>query len=228
MSPPPARFADIQNSSPDRGARRGAGGLNVRRTDMARRGAVALALLAGLIAVEAALLAAAAGFAPNAVTVPLAEQSALLATLWKSNPAAALPLTAQQALVVIARNDPEVSLQTWGLYLFPFTLFVHALVALVAVRWWRAGRRHPVVFVAGSAALLFAVSYTRLASCCTGGPRWAFEIILLAFAFDPTITRIDWSAVIVRLERFFPYLQLATGLTGIALLILAMYRWRVR
>lgn len=43
----------------------------------------------------------------------------------------------------------------------------------------------------GGAALVFAVSYTRLASCCTGGPRWALEIGLLALAFDPTSTLVD-------------------------------------
>jgi hypothetical protein len=49
------------------------------------------------------------------------------------------------------------------------------------------------------------------------------EIWLLALAFDPTSTRLDWAAFIVRLGAFYSYLQLAIGLAGIALLIAATW-----
>jgi hypothetical protein len=196
------------------------------RSEFARVGALTLAVLICLIALEAALLAAAVGHGPNAVIAPMAEQFALLTTLWGSNPAAALPLIAQQPVFVIAHNDPASSVPIWGLYYFPFTLLVHLAIApVVALQLRRSsGRRRPGLLIAGGVVLVFAVSYTRIASCCTGGPRWALEIWLLALAFDPTRTLIDWSALIVRLEGLFPYIQFAIGMAGIALLIAATWR----
>jgi len=78
------------------------------------------------------LLAAVAGSAPNQMTAPLAEQFSLLATLWHSNPVAALPLIAQTPVFVIAHQEPADSLQAWGLYFFPFTFLVHLTIAVVA------------------------------------------------------------------------------------------------
>lgn len=197
-----------------------------KRSEFACVVALSLAVFVCLLALEVALLAVVVGRGPNAVTAPLAEQFALLATLWGSNPAAALPLIAQQPVFLIAHNDPASSVPIWGLYYFPVTVLVHLAIApLAALQLRRAtGPRHPALLAAGGAALVFAVTYTRLASCCTGGPRWALEIWLLALAFDPTSTLLDWSAMIVRLEGFFPYMQFAIGMTGIALLIAATWR----
>ena len=188
-----------------------------------------LAVFAGLLVVEATLMAAAVGHGPNAVTFPLVEQFALLTTLWGSNPAAALPLVMQQPVFVIAHNDPAGSVPTWGLYYFPFTFLVHLTIAVLTAWHWRhpAGHRRQLgLLVVGGAVLAFAVTYTRLASCCTGGPGWVLEIWLLALAFDPTSTLLDWAAIIPRLRAFYSYLQLAIGLAGIALLIAATWRPR--
>ncbi len=197
-----------------------------KRSEFVRMGALTLAVLVGLIALEVALLAVTVGRAPNVVTAPLAEQFALLTTLWGSNPAAALPLIAHQPVFTIAHHDPASSVPMWGLYYFPVTVLVHLAFAPLTARQLRhaTGPRHPGLLAAGGATLVFAVTYTRLASCCTGGPRWALEIGLLALAFDPTRTLLDWSALIVRLEGFFPYMQFAIGLAGIALLIAATWR----
>lgn len=198
-----------------------------KRSEFACVVALTIAVFVCLTALEVALLAMVVGRAPNAVAAPLVEQFALLTTLWGSNPAAGLALIAQQPVFVIAHNDPATSVSTWGLYYFPFTLLVHLAIAPVAALQLRhsAGRRrHPGLLVAGGAALVFAVTYMHIASCCTGGPRWALEIWLLALAFDPTSTLLDWSAMIVRLEGFFPYLQFAIGMAGVALLIAATWR----
>ncbi len=200
-----------------------------KRSEFARVVALSLAVFVCLLVLEVALLAVVVGRGPNAVAAPLVEQFALLTTLWDSNPAAALALIAQQPVFVIAHNDPAGGVPTWGLYYFPITLLVHLAVTPVAALQLRhsAGRRrHPGLLVAGGAALVFAVTYMYIASCCTGGPRWALEIWLLALAFDPTSTLLDWSAMIVRLEGFFPYLQFAIGMAGVALLIAATWRPR--
>jgi hypothetical protein len=189
--------------------------------------ALSVAVFTFLIAVEVALMAAAVGRGPNTMTAPPVEQFALHTTLWGSNPAAALPLVMQQPVFVIAHNDPAGSVPTWGLHFFPLTLLVHLAIATVTAWHWHrsAGRRRqPGLLVAGGAALAFAVTYTRLASCCTGGPGWVLEIWLLALAFDPTSTLLDWAAIILRLGAFYSYLQFAIGLAGIALLIAATWR----
>jgi len=197
------------------------------RSEFARTGVLALAVFAGLTAVEVLLLAIATGYLPNAITAPIVEQFTFLATLWNSNPSAALPLIAQQPVLLIAHSASAGSVPIWGIYYFPLSFITHlALAVMVAWTWRRSAghRREPGLLVAGGVALAFAVSYIRLSSCCTGGPLWALEVWLLALAFDPTRTLIDWSAVIVSLERFFPFIQFAIGLTGIALLMAAVWR----
>lgn len=194
------------------------------RQQFVRVTGLAIAVFFCLVAVEAVLLAAVAGSVPNQVTTPLAEQFSLLATLWRSNPAAALPLIAQTPLFVIAHQEPADSLQAWGLYIFPLTFLVHLAIAVVAALLLcrpPAQPRHLLWLASGSAALAFAVTYTRFATCCTGGPRWALDVGLYALAFDPIRSLLDWSAIYSYVEAFLPPLQFATGLVGIACLAAA-------
>ncbi|HCU53884.1 MAG TPA: hypothetical protein DIC36_06260 [Gammaproteobacteria bacterium] len=197
------------------------------RSEVARAGLLAVLVFAGLTAVEVMLLVISTGYLPNAVTAPIVEQFAFLVTLWNSNPSAALPLIAQQPMLLIAHSASPGGVPIWGIYYFPLSFLVHVALALLAAWSWRRGaghRRELGLLVAGGVALAFAVSAIRLSSCCTGGPRWVLEVWLLALAFDPTRTLLDWSAVIVSLEPFFPSMQLAIGLTGIALLMAAVWR----
>jgi hypothetical protein len=201
------------------------------RSEFMRVGALTIAVFFCLAAVEVALLAAVAGRGPNDLSAPLVEQFRLLTMLWHSNPAAALPVIAQHPVFVIAHHEPAASIQTWGLYYFPLTFVTHLAIALVAALLLRrpAGRPRCLPWLtAGGAALAFAVTYTRFATCCTGGPRWAFDVWLFALAFDPTRSQIDWSALYARMEAFFPFMQFATGAVGIAFLIVAARRMRTR
>jgi hypothetical protein len=194
------------------------------RPQFVRVAGLALIVFLCLVAVEAVLLAVFAGSLPNQVTVPLAEQSSLLVTLWHSNPAAALPLIAQTPVFVIAHQEPAGSLQAWGIYFFPLTFLVHLAIAVVAVLLLRRPLSHPrhlLWLTSGGAALAFAVTYTRFATCCTGGPRWALDVGLYALAFDPIRSLLDWSAIYSRVEVFLPYLQYAAGLAGIACIMAA-------
>lgn len=194
------------------------------RPEFVRVAGLALIVFFCVVAVEAALLAAVAGSGPNNVSAPFVEQFSLFRTLWHSNPAAALPLIVQTPVLVIAHQQPADGLQTWGLYYFPFTFVVHLAIAVVAALLLRRPSGHPrylLWLTAGGAALAFAVTYTRFATCCTGGPRWALEIGLYALAFDPIRSLLDWPAIYTRMEAFLPYLQFATGLVGIACIIVA-------
>lgn len=194
------------------------------RPEFVRVGGLAILVFFCLVAVEVVLLAIVAGSGPNNVSAPLAENFSLLITLWHSNPVAALPQIAQTPVFVIAHQEPADSIQAWGLYFFPFTFVVHLAIAVVAAQLLRRPSGHPrclLWLTAGGAALAFAVTYTRFATCCTGGPRWALEIGLYALAFDPTRSLLDWPAIYTRLETYFPFLQFATGAMGIACIIVA-------
>jgi len=190
-------------------------------------GGLAIVVFFCLVTVEVVVMAIVAGSGPNNVSAPMAEQFSLFLTLWHSNPAAALPLIAQTPVFVIAHQEPADSIPAWGLYYFPFTFGVHLAVAVIAAQLLRRPsglpRRLPWL-ITGGAALAFAVTYTRFATCCTGGPRWAFDLGLYALAFDPTRSLLDWSAIYMRMETFFPFLQLATGMAGIACIIVAMLK----
>ena len=194
------------------------------RLEMVRVTGLAIIPFFCLVAVEVVLLAAVAGRGPNQVSVPLAEQLSLLATLWRSNPMAALPLIAQTPVFVIAHQEPAASLQTWGLYYFPFTFAVHLAISVAAALLLRRPSDHPrrlLWLTSGGATLAFAVTFARSAICCTGGPRWALEIGLYALAFDPAPSLVDWSAIYTRTGTLLPYLQFATGMAGIACLVVA-------
>jgi len=200
------------------------------RQEIVRVCGLAIMLFVCLVAVEVVLLAAVAGSGPNEVSVPLAELLSLLTTLWHSNPVAALPLMVQTPVFVIARQEPAASLQTWGLYYFPFTFAVHLAIAVVAALLLRRPSDHPrrlPWLTTGGAALAFAVTYTRFATCCTGGPRWAPEIGLYALAFDPVPSLVDWTAIYTRTETLLPYLQFATGMAGVACILVAMFKQKL-
>lgn len=203
---------------------------NVERSRPARcrrTFASALAIFFGLLVVETGLLAVAAGRFPNDVSAPTADQLAMLATLWRSNPLAALPHLAQQAALVIAHREPVTGQQVWGLYYYLPALIVHLAVAWVSARILAApaNGRCLALLASGGVALILGVTYVRLAACCTVAPRWAFDIALLARAYDPSSAAIDWQAVYARLEPAFPYLQSGTVIAGIALIAAA---WRRR
>lgn len=197
------------------------------RPEFVRVGGLAIIVFFGLVVVEVVVLAIVAGSGPNNVSAPLAEQASLLTTLWHSNPAAALPLIVQTPVFVITHQEPADSIPAWGLYYFPLTFVVHLALAVVAAQLLHVSSGHPrrlLWLTSGGAALAFAVTYTRFATCCTGGPRWAFDLGLYALAFDPTPSLLDWSAIYMRVETFFPFLQFATGMAGIACIIVAMLK----
>lgn len=202
--------------------------MNPNRPHGGRTLAVAMLIFLGLLAVEAGLLAAAVGRLPNDVAAPLADQFAMLVTLWRSNPMAALPHLTQQAVLVIAHREPVTGQQIWGLYYYPLTLIVHLAVAGVAARMLAApmDRRRLTLLASGGAALVIGVTYVRLAACCTVASRWTLDIALLARAYDPASTGLDWQALYVRLEPALPYLQAGTLAAGIGLIVAAWRRPR--
>jgi hypothetical protein len=115
-----------------------------RRAEVARVGMLAVLVFAGLTAAEVLLLVIATGYRPNAITAPIVEQFTFLATLWNSNPSAALPLIAQQPVLLIAQSASAGSVPIWGIYYFPLSFLVHiALAVLVAWVWRRAAHPDP-------------------------------------------------------------------------------------
>ena len=117
--------------------------------EFARVGLLAVLVFAGMAAAEVLLLAIATGYLPNAITVPIVEQFTFLATLWNSNPSAALPLIAQQPVLLIAHSASAGSVPVWGIYYFPLSFLVHVALAVLAAWAWRraAGHRRELVLL---------------------------------------------------------------------------------
>jgi hypothetical protein len=182
---------------------------------------LAVGIFVSLLAIETTLLAVCVGHAPNAISLPLFEQLPLLATLWGSNPAAALSVTAQQAVFVVQHRPTATGLPTWGIYYYPLTLAVHLLIAFMASSYFTRpiNRRWQIhAFVYGAALLGVSVSYVRLASCCTVGPRWVLDVLLLSQALDPMSTLLAWQHLYTQIEPLLPWIQVVMVTSGAMLL----------
>lgn len=198
------------------------------RSRFLHRAFLAAAILLAVIATETLLLSLSTGHAVNALALPLFDQWSLLVTLWGSNPAAALSVTAQQALLIIEHRVTDSGLQIWGAYYFPVTLVVYLVVAWIAAGfvtqptryagWRRWG------LASGAVLLALSVTYIRLASCCTVAPRWSMDILLLAQALDPTSTLINWQALYALVEPLLPATQATMGIGGTLLLFASAAR----
>jgi len=189
---------------------------------------IAVGIFFVTLVVEALVLATGVGLTPNAYSLPLFEQWPLLGTLWGSNPAAALSVTTQQALLLVEHRSATTGSQVWGIYYFPFTLAVRFLIAWAiakyVIRLSSQARWQFHAMVLGAALLGLSVAYFRLASCCTVAPRWSLDILLLARALDPTATLVDWQPIYAWIEPLLPATQVVMGIGGAALLLYATAR----
>ncbi len=179
-------------------------------------------VLFGLLIAPIGFLAGFIGGMPDQLTAPFVEQWPLLKILWASNPGAAIHILMQQPLMVIAHNGPDGGVPAWRLFFYPVPLAVQLAVAIfVAVILCSSGRgamfRRLVPLLPGMAALVFVTTYVQVASCCTGGPRWALDIWLFSLAYDPLSTLIDWQQLYLRIEGSLLTIQVVLALLGTAL-----------
>ena len=180
-------------------------------------------ILLGLMGAPIGFLAGFIGGLPNQFTTSFMEQWLLLNILWTSNPGAALEVFIQQPLIAMAYNEPAGRLPVWKLFIYPVPLAVHAAVAIFAAVILHSCARDArlqrlVSLLPGMAVLVFVTTYVQLASCCTGGPRWALDIWLFALAYDPLSTLINWQRFYLRVAGALPIVQAALALLGVALL----------
>ncbi len=192
------------------------------RRPTSRRAPIAITIILSLILGELLLLFAGTGRVPNTLSLPVYDQWPLLLTLWGSNPAAALSVTAQQAIILIEHRAPDVAVQVWGIYYFPMTLAAYAIIAwfgsIVFDRTLASSPHKSAALVSGAALLALSATYIRLASCCTVNPRWSVDLVLLAQALDTTGASLDWQAVYRIIEPLLPSVQATMAIAGAILL----------
>jgi len=121
---------------------------------------------------------------PNQITFPFVSSLPIFQMLWTQNPWGALQMLAGQEVVVLRYAHPSSGLEVWGLYFYPLSVVVLAAVSGAVGRVLSAGRRGKPRgglgwLLAGVAALALAVTYVRVASCCSG-PAWAVDVLLRA------------------------------------------------
>lgn len=201
----------------------------MKTTSLARPALLCTAILLGLLLAPTAILAVFAGGMPDRLAAPLAEQWSLLKVLWASNPEAATQVLMQTPLMTIARDDPSTEFAVWRLSFFPVPLAAQlALAVFAALIMAAAGRgatlRRFVSLLPGMALLVFVTTYVQVATCCTGGPRWALDIWLFSLANNAPTALLDWQPVYAWMEGKTPMLQIALALLGVALLAPAAMR----
>lgn len=184
---------------------------------------VCAVVLFGLAAAPIGFLAGFVGGMPNQLSAPFVDQWPLLKILWASNPGAAIHILLQQPLIAIAHSGPDGGAPTWKLFFYPIPLAIQLAVAIfVAVTLRSGGRsvtlRRLVSLLPGLAVLAFVTTYVQVATCCTGGPRWALDIWLFSLAYDPLNTLIDWQQFYYRIEGMLSTAQVVLALLGTALL----------
>jgi len=204
--------------------------MNMKITSaFARDAALCVLILSGLLLAPIGLLSGFAGGMPNRFAAPFVEQWPLLPTLWGSNPVAALQVLMQQPLLVIAHSEPAGGTAAWRLFYYPAPVALQLAVSILAVVTLRAGardatRRRLMMLLPGMALLVSVTTYVQLASCCTGGPRWALDVWLFSLAYNPGGTLIDWQALYSGIEEALSFVQIALALFGVALLAAGVRR----
>lgn len=195
--------------------------------DLARTTMLCAVILLGLLLAPIGILVSFIGGLPNQLATPLVEQWPLLKTLWASNPDAAAQILIQQPLLVIAHSKPASALPAWKLFFYPLPLAIDLTVSIFAtvVLCARgAALRRLVSLLPGMALLAFVTTYVQLATCCTGGPRWALDIWLFSLAYDPLSILIDWQQLYLRIEGAWLIVQAVLALLGTVLLVAGVRR----
>lgn len=171
-----------------------------------------------------------AGF-PNSLEAPVLPFASLFSSLHASNAAAAFRLLAAQPLMLVSHAEINTGLRVWEVYAYPFPTLVllsSALYSGVIVVRGHLSRNARAQLVAGLGILVLALSYARVATCCTG-PGWVVDIWLRGLALTPAPdSGLDWSAFYQRIESLLAPGQAVLVLTGLALLALAARNGAVR
>ncbi len=190
---------------------------------LARAAMICALILFGLLIAPIGFLAGFVGGLPDRFSAPFAEQWPLLKILLASNPGAAIHILLQQPLMVVAHGGPDGGAPAWRLFFYPVPLAVLLAVSILvsAVLCYRARgatHRRLVSLLPGMAVLAFVTTYVQVATCCTGGPRWALDIWLFSLAYDPLNTLIDWQQFYQQVEGTLTIVQVVLALFGAALL----------
>jgi len=181
-------------------------------------------ILLGLMLAPAAVIAISVGGVPAQITAPLVEQWPLLKLLWTSNADAAMHVVMEQPLITIADAEPASGGATWRVSYYPISLAAQLAVAVFASLILSAGGkgatgRRLVTLLPGTALLVFVTTYVQVATCCTGGPRWALDLWLFSLASNAPDAWIDWQPIYAWTEGKVSALQIALALLGVATLV---------
>lgn len=190
---------------------------------LARAAMICALILFGLLVAPIGFLAGFVGGLPDRFAVPFVEQWPLLKILLASNPGAAIHILLQQPLMVVAHGGPDGGAPVWRLFFYPVPLAVLLAVsvfvsAVFCNRARGATHRRLVSLLPGMVVLAFVTTYVQVATCCTGGPRWALDIWLFSLAYDPLNTLMDWQQLYQRIEGALSIVQIVLALLGTALL----------
>ena len=160
---------------------------------------------------------------PNAIESPLLVRLAILPDLLASNFLQSLKLILFD-LHLLAVKSMQNSDQVWGMYLSVSDIVLLAVTALLlskAVASWGLLKRKQKWLLTLSALLCWSGLFDLwLSSCCSGGPDWWFEVIILSKAYvsNPYIDTINWQRIYQELSANSVSIRILLYVVGVALM----------
>jgi hypothetical protein len=164
---------------------------------------------------------------PNIFEAPIQQLWQLSSNLFSSNPGAALRLVVYQPLAVVGYIESGTGLRVWEVYAYPIPALVLLAGVTCACVIAARGDVRPIRLAWISTGVLLvtlAVSYVRVAACCTG-PGWVIDVSLRALALIPSPGgQIDWPALYQRIEALLLPVQVVLVAAGVAIMTYAARR----
>lgn len=148
----------------------------------------------------------------NYILTPVFQYTSLFGVLWDDNPLGALQFIITKSIFTFAYKDPRSGLNIWTYDFDGITLAFYIAVSLLAgyAIYSYLKQRDPylktglMLCVAGSALILFAVSYMTAIEHCSGA-TWVGFVAMYGIGFDEF--------------ELYPLWQWLCGVTGIILFV---------
>ena len=180
-----------------------------------------LIIFASIIFIEVVFVSILAQALPNHVELTFIKNFGFYMDLLHSNHAATLKLILMQNPVfIIQKINTQTSSQVWGLYLMPISIFLQLAVSMfiVVIKKSKPSLQIWSWTLIATSILLFAIFYLRLEVCCTSGPAWLLNAILLYRVYTPSLSTIFWQDIYIQISPWLIFTQFFIATVAISIL----------
>jgi hypothetical protein len=182
-----------------------------------------LIIFASIIFIEVGFVSIFAQGLPNHVEFTFLKNFGFYMDLLHSNYAAALKLILMQNPVfIIQKTNPQTAIQVWGVHLMPITVFLQLAVSvfIAVIKKSKPSLQVWSWTLIATSILLFAVFYLRLEVCCTSGPTWLLNTMLLYRVYTPSLSTIFWQDIYIQISPWLIFIQFFIAAAAILILVI--------